>query len=148
MNIPRAIIVLGISCIGFYVLILALNPQIYSYNKKARMNRQVRQMLNITKPAQVKVESILLANPGAVVSLVASELIPKTFDGYLANPKENIQITHSEISAKGVIKVFSPQLGTLFILTPAVSNGNVIWDCWGSSTLELPSQCRQPERDA
>jgi hypothetical protein len=103
---------------------------------------QAAEMLMMSGDARERISEQLKKNPEANISFDAKSLLPSHI-GSRTDSGERIEISYREISPKGEIKIFSPQLGVLFVLTPTYSGGEVKWSCWGSPNKKVPVACRE-----
>jgi hypothetical protein len=94
---------------------------------------------------KMAIDEQLKVNPQTGIDASAADLIP---DEISAKYKEHsVRISYKAVARDGAITVFSPELGTLFLLRPRVEEGEVKWSCSGSSIhgeRVLPLPCREP----
>ena len=102
---------------------------------------RVGELMLLTAESKAKVETALLENTSQKVNLNAASLIPSAL-GAKSKDGEKIEIAYRDISEKGEIKVYSPQLGVLLILTPTLIDRQVSWSCWGRPLNKVPTACR------
>jgi hypothetical protein len=102
---------------------------------------RVAELIVLTAESRVKVESALLESTSHKVTLDAATLIPDAL-GVKSKEGEKIEIAYRDISEKGEVKVFAPQLGVLLIFTPTLADKKVSWSCWGRPLSKVPSLCR------
>jgi hypothetical protein len=125
-----------LSATSFVALISILTPVDY-YTDRAR----VSEMWMLTATARETVERELLKAPEGRVFLDAHKLVPEAI-GTKSKDGERVEIAYRNIGENGEIKVYSPQLGALLVLTPTISDKKVVWSCWGRPLSMAPSPCR------
>ena len=101
---------------------------------------RVAQLYIMVSDAEKSIEEQLLNNKHPI-KLNAADAIPKTI-GILSKDGDKVELSYKEITTEGEIRVFSPQLGVMLVLTPTLNNGKVIWSCWGSPKINMPHACR------
>ena len=102
---------------------------------------RVSELIVLTADSRVKVENALLESTSHRVTLDASKLIPDSL-GVKSKDGEKIEIAYRDISDKGEVKVYAPQLGVLLIFTPTLADKKISWSCWGRPLNKVPSLCR------
>ena len=119
------------------LLCVLLLPGYGGYINRAR----VSEVLILLQAPRASVEEQLIENPNSKITLDAQILIPKEIS-LRSEEGERIEIAYREISESGQIRVFSPQLGVMLVLTPTVGNGEINWSCWGSPKKIVPTICQ------
>ncbi|GHT90949.1 hypothetical protein AGMMS49545_05760 [Betaproteobacteria bacterium] len=93
--------------------------------------------------AKAPIAAQLTENPQVEIGADIADLIPSRLS-------KGTQISYKAVARDGTITVFSPQIGTLLVLSPKVENGEVNWRCFGSSihgNNAIPAPCREPLPD-
>lgn len=119
------------------IALFLIAPMYCDYSERAR----VYELFVTGENAKAKVERALIENPNGKLELKAGELINDalritTKDG------EKIEIPFREITEQGEIRLFSPQLGVMLILSPHLKDKKVTWSCWGRPLKKVPQACR------
>lgn len=123
----------------FFLYFLAASTDC-SYSDRTRNST----MLSLASGVKVQISDFLLAHPGKPVQMDAMALLPEDLD-QSSQEGERMQMAFREITATGEIRMYSPQTGTLLILTPTVSGNQVKWTCWGRPLKKVPANCRLPQ---
>ncbi|MFZ5531618.1 MAG: pilin [Pseudomonadota bacterium] len=112
-------------------------PMICDYSDRTRAS----EMLSVSSGVKQQVGEFILANPGKPVQMNGRALIPEMLSS-TSKEGERMQIAFREITQSGEIRLFSPQLGVMLVLTPSMSGRQVKWECWGRSEKKVPANCR------
>lgn len=127
----------------FWTLLMAallyaiLAPMYCGFSDRARVGLMIMQ----TSEIKAKIEQSLLAQAEGKVALDANALIPGKLTSK-TEAGEEIEIPFREITEQGEIRLFSPQLGVMLILTPSIKDKKVTWSCWGRPLKKVPLACR------
>lgn len=97
-------------------------------------------MISVASRAKVQIGDFMLANPGKPVQIDAKSLLPEDL-GESAEGERG-QIAFREITSKGEIRMFSPQIGVMLVLSPTVTGKQIKWKCWGRPEKKVPAFCR------
>ena len=103
---------------------------------------RVSELIVLTADARVKIEHAMLESTSHRITLDASKLVPDAL-GVKSKDGEKIEIAYRDISEKGELKVYAPQLGVLLIFTPTLSDKKISWSSWGRPLNKVPSLCRE-----
>jgi hypothetical protein len=125
------------SLIAAAIALFFITPMYCDYSERAR----AYELFITAQGAKEKVERALIGNPGSKVELKARELISDAL-GVMTKDGEKIEIPFREITEQGEIRLFSPQLGVMLVLSPNVKDKKVTWSCWGRPLKKVPAACR------
>jgi hypothetical protein len=125
------------SLIAAAIALFLISPMYCDYSERAR----AYELFITAQGAKEKVELALIENPNNKVDLKARELIGDAL-GVKTKNGEKIEIPFREITEQGEIRLFSPQLGVMLILSPSVKDKKVTWSCWGLPLKKVPVACR------
>lgn len=125
------------SLIAAAIALFFITPMYCDYSDRAR----AFELYINAQSAKEKVEQALIENPNNKVDLKARELISDAL-GVKTKNGEKIEIPFREITEQGEIRLFSPQLGVMLILSPHLKDKKVTWSCWGRPLKNVPQACR------
>ncbi|WP_018609209.1 pilin [Uliginosibacterium gangwonense] len=125
------------------LLYLILRPMYCDYTDRARL----AEIIVLSSSAKDEVAQALLAAPGKPVSLNAEQFLPAVMKIH-SSSGDLIELAYRNITSKGEIQIFSPQLGVMLVLTPHLAGKEVSWTCWGSPTSNVPAMCRGEQLSA
>lgn len=134
----RTVLYTAVASASAILAFLAYSPLTCGYTDRARTS----EMVYFAEAAKTKITEELKKNPHAVFHLNGKELIPDHIN-VKTDSGEVIEIAYREISTSGEIKMFSPQLGVMLVITPSVHEGIVSWSCWGRPNKKVPITCRE-----
>lgn len=119
------------------LLYAILVPMYCDYTDRAR----VSELMLLCEEAKTRVAQALIEHPGEKIALDAHALIPgKT--SMKSKAGQEIEIPFREITDRGEIRLFSPQLGTMLVFRPSLAAKTVNWSCWGRPAIKVPLFCR------
>lgn len=119
------------------LLAFFLTPMYCGFSDRARVGL----LIMLSSEAKGKIEQSLLATPEGKIALDAHALIQGKLNTK-SEAGEEIEIPFREITAQGEIRLFSPQLGVMLILSPHLKDKKVTWSCWGRPLKKIPLACR------